>query len=39
MNLKKRIISIVLALLIVGGCAFGGVYAWRHRARKEVKGL
>ena len=37
MNLKKRIISIVLALLIVGGCAFGGVYAWRHRARKEVK--
>ena len=37
MNLKKRIISIVLALLIVGGCAFGGVYAWQHRARKEVK--
>ncbi|MBR1845583.1 MAG: biotin/lipoyl-binding protein, partial [Oscillospiraceae bacterium] len=37
MNLKKRIISMVLALLIVGGCAFGGVYAWQHRARKEVK--
>ena len=37
MKLRKRIITVALALLILAGCVFGGGYAWSHRAKKEVK--
>ncbi|MCD7734504.1 MAG: biotin/lipoyl-binding protein, partial [Clostridiales bacterium] len=32
----KRILSVALALLLVVGCAAGGVYAWNHRSREAV---
>lgn len=36
-QMKKRILSAVLALLIVAGCAVGGVTLWKNRSQKPVK--
>lgn len=36
-QMKKRVLSIVLAVAILAGCATGGVMLWKNRNKKQVK--
>lgn len=36
-QMRKRILSVVLALLILAGCAVGGVTLWNNRSKKQIK--
>ena len=36
-QMRKRILSVALALLILAGCAVGGVTLWNNRSKKQIK--